>query len=96
MLVYLQEIFRPLWHMWVLFVYFGLSYKALSLHSSTVKKMTELKSRGVKMLPSKDNQHKISVCKCQPQILHNPANKCLEKYNMVWVDKWELRINISL
>lgn len=26
-----------------------------------VKKMTELKSRGVKMLPSKDNQHKISV-----------------------------------
>ncbi|MEQ2185940.1 CUB and sushi domain-containing protein 2, partial [Xenoophorus captivus] len=28
-----------------------------------VKKMTELKSRGVKMLPSKDNHHKISVCK---------------------------------
>ncbi|XP_023131571.2 CUB and sushi domain-containing protein 1 [Amphiprion ocellaris] len=26
-----------------------------------VKKMTELKSRGVKMLPSKDNHHKISV-----------------------------------
>uniref|UniRef100_A0A3P8W543 CUB and Sushi multiple domains 2 n=1 Tax=Cynoglossus semilaevis TaxID=244447 RepID=A0A3P8W543_CYNSE len=26
-----------------------------------VKKMTELKSRGVKMLPSKDNNHKISV-----------------------------------
>uniref|UniRef100_A0AAY4DQP8 CUB and Sushi multiple domains 2 n=1 Tax=Denticeps clupeoides TaxID=299321 RepID=A0AAY4DQP8_9TELE len=28
-----------------------------------VKKMTELKSRGVKMLPSKDNHSKISVCK---------------------------------
>lgn len=40
--------------------------KSLSaLLSSTVKKMTELKSRGVKMLPSKDNHHKISVCKLQ-------------------------------
>lgn len=29
-----------------------------------VKKMTELKSRGVKMLPSKDNHSKISVCRC--------------------------------
>lgn len=53
--------------------------------------MTELKSRGVKMLPSKDNQHKISVCKCQPQILHSPASKYLEKCNMLWVDKGELK-----
>lgn len=29
----------------------------------TVKKAIELKSRGVKMLPNKDNNHKNSVCK---------------------------------
>lgn len=60
-------IFRPLWYMWVFLLNFDLWYKTLSLHSSTVKKMTELKSRGVKMLPSKDNQHKISVRKYQPK-----------------------------
>lgn len=44
--------------------------------SPTVKKMTELKSRGVKMLPSKDNQHKISVCKSLiPAAFHIPAGK---------------------
>lgn len=53
--------------MWVFLLNFDLWYKTLSLHSSTVKKMTELKSRGVKMLPSKDNQHKISVRKYQPK-----------------------------
>lgn len=70
-------------YLWVLLLPFDLSYTTLFLRSSTVKKMTELKSRGVKMLPSKDNQHKISVCKCQPQILHSPANKYLEKCNML-------------
>lgn len=44
--------------------------------SPTVKKMTELKSRGVKMLPSKDNQHKISVCKSLiPAAFHIPSEK---------------------
>lgn len=31
--------------------------------SPTVKKAIELKSRGVKMLPSKDTNHKNAVCK---------------------------------
>lgn len=78
-------------YLWVLFLPFDLPYATLFLRSSTVKKMTELKSRGVKMLPSKDNQHKISVCECQPQILHGPANKYLEKCNMQWVDKGKLK-----
>lgn len=68
-------IFRPLCCMWLLLLNLDLWYKTLFLHSSTVKKMTELKSRGVKMLPSKDNQHKISVRKYQPRILHSPAAK---------------------
>lgn len=45
-----------------------MSLQSLFYVFSTVKKMTELKSRGVKMLPSKDNHHKISVCKLQPLI----------------------------
>lgn len=32
--------------------------------SSLVKKQIELKSRGVKLMPSKDNNQKTSVCKC--------------------------------
>lgn len=31
-----------------------------------VKKQIELKSRGVKLMPSKDNNQKTSVCKCPP------------------------------
>ncbi|EPY81832.1 CUB and Sushi multiple domains 2-like protein [Camelus ferus] len=31
-----------------------------------VKKQIELKSRGVKLMPSKDNSQKTSVCKCPP------------------------------
>lgn len=34
--------------------------------SSLVKKQIELKSRGVKLMPSKDNNQKTSVCKCLP------------------------------
>lgn len=34
--------------------------------SSPVKKQIELKSRGVKLMPSKDNNQKTSVCKCWP------------------------------
>lgn len=55
--------------------------------------MTELKSRGVKMLPSKDNQHKISVCKYQPRILHSPANEG-SKNRHVLRDKGVPRINM--
>lgn len=47
-----------------------MSLQSLFYVFSTVKKMTELKSRGVKMLPSKDNHHKISVCKLQPLIFY--------------------------
>lgn len=36
------------------------------LTSSLVKKQMELKSRGVKLMPSKDNSQKTSVCKCPP------------------------------
>lgn len=56
--------------------------------------MTELKSRGVKMLPSKDNQHKISVRKYQPPILNGPANECSKECNMLCVDKKASEINI--
>ena len=41
----------------------SVAHVCLCCFPSAVKKMTELKSRGVKMLPSKDNHHKISVCK---------------------------------
>lgn len=54
---------------WVSLSHLPSSYSFFALISSTVKKMTELKSRGVKMLPSKDNHHKISVCKSQPLII---------------------------
>lgn len=56
--------------------------------------MTELKSRGVKMLPSKDNQHKISVRKYHPRILHSPANEGSKKCNMLWADKGAPNISI--
>lgn len=56
--------------------------------------MTELKSRGVKMLPSKDNQHKISVRKYQPGILHSPANEGSKNRHVLWVDKGVARINM--
>lgn len=36
---------------------------SFSLFVLSVKKAIELKSRGVKMLPSKDSNHKNSVCK---------------------------------
>lgn len=38
----------------------------LSFTSFLVKKQIELKSRGVKLMPSKDNSQKTSVCKCPP------------------------------
>jgi len=42
---------------------------------STVKKAIELKSRGVKMLPSKDTSHKNTVCKCTSSQLNLEPHK---------------------
>lgn len=40
-----------------------MDYNVRYFLSPTVKKAIELKSRGVKMLPSKDTNHKNAVCK---------------------------------
>lgn len=45
-----------------------------------VKKMSELKSRGVKMLPSKDNHQKISVCE----------SLVYSVYKCIWLSAWIL------
>lgn len=56
------------------------------LFLSAVKKMSELKSRGVKMLPSKDNHQKISVCEFQILIISSLLEFKLDKKVSVW--KW--------
>lgn len=47
----------------------------LFLLSFLVKKQIELKSRGVKLMPSKDNNQKTSVCKCRLARPRVPAHR---------------------